>query len=316
MPRPLRVLDLFSGIGGFALGLERAGMETTAFCEIKPHSRAVLAKHWPGVPCYHDITTLTGEQLVRDDLTFDVICGGFPCQDISAAGKGAGIEGARSGLWSHYARLIGEVGPRWVIIENSPMLRTRGADRVLRDLEANGYTCWPFVVGAVHAGAPHKRQRVFILAYADSDDGGSGRAGRPNPSREGEYQPQRSLQGVSSDTDGHGRGEWPVQHKYRGPSAPDTSPFGEGRSKVVCPDADRPGLEVPFTRETGQRPSVVGTCQWSVEPAVGRMAHGVPSRVDRIAALGNAVVPQVAEAIGNAILAAERVMHVNRHRGL
>ena len=257
MAHPMRVLDLFSGIGGFALGLERAGMDTTAFCEIKPHSRAVLAKHWPGVPCYHDITTLTGDQLARDGLTFDVICGGFPCQDISAAGRGEGIEGSRSGLWSHYARLIGEVRPRWVIIENSPMLRTRGADRVLGDLEREGYACWPVVVGAVHAGAPHKRQRAFVLAHTDRDNGGSRRSGRLDPGSARQQESERALQ----------------------------------RSN----------------------PSRAGATQWSIEPAVGRMAHGVPSRVDRIAALGNAVVPQVVEAIGRAILTTERDV-LNDHR--
>src|SRR4051794_38144778 len=103
----MNVLDLFSGIGGFSLGLERAGMRTVAFCEIDPKCREVLAKHWPGVPCYPDIRTVTGPDLAADGVgPIDVICGGFPCQDISLAGKGAGIEGERSGLWSDYARVI------------------------------------------------------------------------------------------------------------------------------------------------------------------------------------------------------------------
>ena len=109
----MRVLDLFSGIGGFSLGLERAGMETVQFVEIDPFCQKVLAKHWPGVPIHGDITTFRGEP-----GSADVICGGFPCQDISSAGKGAGLAGARSVLWFEYARIIGEVRPRYVVVEN------------------------------------------------------------------------------------------------------------------------------------------------------------------------------------------------------
>ena len=114
MPK-LRVLDLFSGIGGFSLGLDRTGgFETVAFCEIESFPRRVLAKHWPEVPCYDDVRTLTAARLAADGITVDAICGGFPCQDISNAGLRAGIEGERSGLWSEYARLIGEIRPRYV----------------------------------------------------------------------------------------------------------------------------------------------------------------------------------------------------------
>ena len=114
----MNVLDLFSGIGGFSLGLERAGMKTVAFCEIEPFCRAVLAKHWPGVPIYEDVRSLTGAGLASAGIVPDAICGGFPCQDISIAGKGAGLDGERSGLWHEYRRLIAEIRPRWVIIEN------------------------------------------------------------------------------------------------------------------------------------------------------------------------------------------------------
>src|SRR5512139_1178725 len=103
----LRVLDLFSGIGGFSLGLERAGMRTVAFCEIDPYARAVLRKHWPDVPCYEDVRTLTADRLAGDGIHPTVITAGFPCQDISVAGKGAGLAGARSGLWREVARLVG-----------------------------------------------------------------------------------------------------------------------------------------------------------------------------------------------------------------
>jgi DNA (cytosine-5)-methyltransferase 1 len=165
----MRVLDLFSGIGGFALGLESVGMQTVAFCESDGYARRVLRRHWPDVWLYEDVRTLTAKRLKADGITdIDLICGGFPCQDISCAGKGAGIEGSRSGLWSEYARLIREVRPRWVIAENVPALRCRGADKVLGDLEAAGYFAWPLVVGAIHAGAPHQRQRAWIVAHTAS----------------------------------------------------------------------------------------------------------------------------------------------------
>ncbi|MCP4000455.1 MAG: DNA cytosine methyltransferase, partial [Gammaproteobacteria bacterium] len=123
----LHVLDLFSGIGGFSLGLERTGgFKTVAFCEIEAYPRKVLAKHWPDVPQYTDVRELTGDRLRQDGITVDVITGGFPCQDISVAGKGAGIEGERSGLWSEIARLTGEIRPRYVILENVSALLGRG----------------------------------------------------------------------------------------------------------------------------------------------------------------------------------------------
>ena len=131
----LRVLDLFSGIGGFSLGLERAGMQTVAFCEIDKVAQQVLRKHWPNVPIFDDVKTLKGDQLG----TIDVICGGFPCQDLSFAGKGAGLTGARSGLWWEFHRLIKEIQPSWVIIENVAALRSRGLDKVLGSLAEIGY---------------------------------------------------------------------------------------------------------------------------------------------------------------------------------
>jgi DNA (cytosine-5)-methyltransferase 1 len=144
----LRVLDLFSGIGGFSLGLERTGgFETVAFCEIEPFPRKVLSKHWPEVPIYEDVRTLTGDTLARDGIAVDVITGGFPCQDLSVAGKRAGLgEGTRSGLWSEIVRLIGDLSPRYVIVENVANLLSgprgkRGGwfGRVLGDLAECGY---------------------------------------------------------------------------------------------------------------------------------------------------------------------------------
>ena len=116
----LKVLDLFSGIGGFSLGLERTGgFETVAFCEIEEYPRRVLAKRWPGVPCYEDVRTLTAARLRADGITrVDALTGGFPCQDLSVAGKGLGLAGSRSGLWSEIVRLAGELRPKFIIVEN------------------------------------------------------------------------------------------------------------------------------------------------------------------------------------------------------
>ena len=172
----LRVLDLFSGIlvGGFSLGLERTGgFVTTAFCEIEPFPRRVLAKHWPEVPCYHDVTELTGDILGRDGIAVDVITGGFPCQDLSTAGKQAGMgAGTRSGLWSEIVRLVGELRPRYVIVENVAALLSGPSEkrggwfgRVLGDLAECGYDAEWENIPAAALGAPHRRERVWIVAY-------------------------------------------------------------------------------------------------------------------------------------------------------
>ena len=296
----LNVLDLFSGIGGFSLGLERAGMRTVAFCEIEPFCRSVLEKHWPNVPIYEDVRTLTAEGLRTDGIAVDVICGGFPCQDISIAGKGAGIEGERSGLWSEYARIIGEVRPRYVIVENVAALLGRGIDRVLGDLAALGYDAEWHCIPASAVGAPHRRDRVWIVAYP-------GRNGcQPSRKRRERSNSPRENQG---DED---------QRKRVWPAATD------GRKDVA--DADESRLErqnggslserarqcsawassslADAHSKSPQRLAISwGECsQWLVEPDVGRVAHGVPSRVDRLRSLGNAVVPQIAEIIGKAIM--------------
>lgn len=169
----LRVLDLFSGIGGFSLGLERTGgFETVAFCEIEDFPRKVLAKHWPNVPCYRDVRELTGERLAADGIAIDAICGGFPCQDISESNvRGAGIDGERSGLWAEYARLIGELRPRYVIVENTSNLLGRGMHRVLGDLAARRYDAEWHGIPAAALGAAHERDRQWIVAYPAESHG-------------------------------------------------------------------------------------------------------------------------------------------------
>lgn len=266
----MNVLDLFSGIGGFSLGLERAGMTTVAFCEIDPFCRRVLARRWPEVPCYEDVRSLDADRLSADGISVDVICGGFPCQDISIAGRGAGLAGERSGLWREYARLIGEIRPAVVIIENVPALLHRGLDQVLRDLAGHGYDAEWHRIGAADVGAPHLRKRMWIVAYADRGQGL-------------EHQQMHAGDGRAVPPSGDG-----VVHR------------GGGSAPVAYAHGAR--LEIELPRDEAERQAAFGACPWSAEPDVGRVAHGVPSRVDRLRSLGNAVVPQIPEIIGRAIM--------------
>ena len=162
----MKVLDLFSGIGGFSLGLERAGMETVAFCEFDKHAQKVLTKHWPNVPIFDDVRTLDGTQFRG---TVDVICGGFPCQDLSTAGKQAGFKGERSSLYTHMLRIVSECMPRYAIFENVTGLISgdsgRWFARFLYDLDAIGYDAEWHCISASSIGAYHHRDRVWIVAY-------------------------------------------------------------------------------------------------------------------------------------------------------
>lgn len=156
----MRVLDLFSGIGGFSLGLEKAGMKTRAFCEIDGKCEKILNKHWPKVPVFKNI-----EKLVGDPNFIEVICGGYPCTGHSVAGKKEGLNNKASSLWSEYARLIKEIRPKYVIIENSPNLRSTGLVTVLQDLDARGYNAEFQIISGYSVGAPHQRERIYIVAW-------------------------------------------------------------------------------------------------------------------------------------------------------
>jgi DNA (cytosine-5)-methyltransferase 1 len=318
----LRVLDLFSGIGGFSLGLERTGgFETVAFCEIEEFPRRVLAKHWPNVPRYRDVRELTADRLAADGIAVDVICGGFPCQDISTAGKGAGLAGERSGLWSEIARLVGELAPQFVIVENVSALLSRGLGDVLGDLASVGYDAEWHCIPASAIGAPHRRDRVWIVAHPQSfghrqgreagdfsgSNGGSngslcgfaiGASGEPNnlanakgKSRDGRnYNARIGVVGEAVSKLGDGCGEvalaYPVRRGRQG--------SGQSiQSSNPAPLIQRQAIDAFHGRVAGI---------WSVEPNVGRVANGVPDRSHRLKGLGNAVVPQIPELIGNAIL--------------
>ena len=170
MAEKLRLLSLFAGIGGFELGLERSGyFETVAQCEIDPFCRRVLAKHWPNVRRYEDVRELTAARLAADGVAVDAICGGFPCQDVSVAGRRAGIDAPRSGLWREYGRIICEVRPRIIFVENVTGLLHNGFGTVLRDLASFGYDAEWHCIPASAIGAPHGRDRVWVMAYSQQE---------------------------------------------------------------------------------------------------------------------------------------------------
>jgi len=164
----IKVFDIFSGSGGYSLGFEQAGMETVAFCEYEEYAKKVLNKNWKDVPIYGDVREVTAKNLKEDGIEFDLICGGFPCQDISIAGKNKGlIEGERSGLWREFRRLIDETKPKYAVIENVSALLSRGLDVILKDLAEIGYDATWTMLDSQYFGLPQRRRRVYILAVRD-----------------------------------------------------------------------------------------------------------------------------------------------------
>ena len=319
-------LDLFSGIGGFALAARWAGFETIGFCEIDKYCQKVLKKNFPGVPIYEDVTKLNGSQFKDIYL----LTGGFPCQDISIAGKGAGIEGKRLGLWSELHRIISEVRPKYALIENVPALTFRGGTRVIGDLTEIGYDCEWQIVGADDVGAPHRRKRIWIVAYPKHS------ADRTNRGKERE---EESIQGVnretglprlSGGTDSDSRdvaySKSKRLHRWSGKSRKGESEQSgvdnhkeENRSEVWgnatgCGEQDREDVAHSKSKRVegcgsgrqqeshthGQEglPLCEGersrAANWLPEPSVGRVVDGLPNRVDRLKCLGNSIVPQVA----------------------
>ena len=250
-------LALFAGAGGGILGGKLLGWRTICAVERNEYAASVLAQrqndgHLEPFPIWSNVCTFDGKPW-RGRV--DVVSGGFPCQDISSAGKGAGIEGERSGLWMEMARIVNEVRPRFVFVENSPVLTSRGLGRVLGDLASMGYDAEWGVVGAHHAGAPHKRDRIWIVAA------------HANCERRREKQVTIT------------RGQDPTE-------------LGDDGAKK--PLADTKGFYVQgFNKKQRERQSGGGSL-WKTEPQLGRVAHGVANRVDRLKAIGNGQVPAVA----------------------
>jgi len=246
MQRLVRHLDLFSGIGGFALAAQMAGgIETVAFCEIEEYPQRILAKNFPNVPIHGDIKTLDPQRYGQIDL----ITGGFPCQPYSTAGRRKGGTDSRV-LWPEMRRVIEGCKPRWVLGENVTGLKSMGLDTILDEMENLGYSCQTLNLPASSVGASHRRARLWIVAYADSL--GQPREGLPlciSGAQETDRKKHLSSNGGS-------RTQW----------------------------------------------------SWPVEPSVGRVANGIPDRVDRLHGLGNAIVPQVAAEILRCMMAVNSLL--------
>lgn len=294
------VLDLFSGIGGFSLGLERAGFQTAAFCEINPFCHAVLRKHWPTVPIFGDVRALSAESLSAAGIgAIDLICGGYPCQPFSAAGKRRGEADDRH-LWPEMFRLICELRPTWIIGENVAGHITMGLDDVLSDLENAGYTARAFVIPACAVGAPHRRERVWIVAHSQGDS--ARRLSKRTPTeKSGPCQRGASVAHTDGQRELQPKGSDQEQRGWTGNGGTYVADTNDvGRSQMVQPVSSRQVVEGPtgaakYSRFTGGRQG------WLVEPSVGRVADGVPNRVDRIKSLGNGLVSEIPEILGQAI---------------
>ena len=321
----LRVLDLFSGIGGFSLGLERTGgFRTVAFCESDPFCRRVLARHWPEVPRYDDVRTLIADRLAADGIAVDVVTGGFPCQDISFAGAGAGLGGARSGLWFEMLRVIAETRPRYVIAENVSALRSRGLDVVLGGLASVGYDAEWHCIPAAAVGAPHRRDRVWIIAHRNANSidestfseifnwahskSSGDRADVADASWERGATGREAGDLVGS---ARAREEYGAERQWHGHAVDYRRADVAHAACSGQPDIRWRSSDAGFTGVgAALRSGLNGGAEhpWLAEPDVGRVADGVSARVDRLRCLGNAVVPQIPELIGRAILVVEQVI--------
>jgi len=281
----LQHLDLFSGIGGFSLGLEATGgFETKAFCDIEKYPRQVLQKHWPHVKQYEDIKELNYERLKADGIdSIDIITGGYPCQPFSIAGRKKGEEDPRH-LWPEYFRLVKELRPTWVIGENVSGHIKLGLDTVIKDLESEDYSVRPFSISASSIGANHQRERIWILAHSRRSQwpraeqrGENENETRKENANQFERSSSTSEVDVANTNDERLQRQWQSRNQF-------TPRFNSSRE----------------SSEEGQ--GTVGQGWWESEPNMGRVAHGIPKRVDRLKSLGNSLVPQIPYYIGKTIL--------------
>ena len=308
-------LALFAGAGGGILGGHLLGWRTICAVEWSEFPRETLLRRQrdgalPQFPVWDDVQTFDGRPWAG---LVDIVSGGFPCQDISAAGKGAGIDGERSGMWFHMSRIIGEVRPRFAFVENSPVLTSRGLGRVLGDLVEMGFDTEHGVLGAIDAGAPHIRERIWIVAHNPSPGWGAWRARRPDPG--GAREQERTLPALADTSCGRCCGsqeremEQPGRAKVIGGSLDVAHADCELLDRCRAPGTARrselaDGGEVGNANGLRELQQEGCKCEewgwsgdaswWSAEPRLGRVAHGVAHRVDRLRAIGNGQVPAVA----------------------
>ncbi len=403
MKKIWNILDTFAGIGGFSYGMEKTGrFKTVGFIELNPYPCKILKRHWPGVPIYNDIREFTAERVRSDRLIrerIDIITGGFPCTDVSLAGKQAGIDGEATGLWRELARCIGEFRPEIAILENVSALLSgdRGGwfGEVLGDLAALGYNVEWHCITASSVGAPHRRDRIFVICTDADRQRGSGRfVSQPDVELDIRKPPQlRNGKGkTESKLADSGRPDKGRRHQSeREQNQRDTDTSRDGQKGVIVADAERPGkpadagndrgnegraerdsraplstgAEMALTADAlagsshladaesvteraglresgeagerrrrsgngrGEMPDTLGERLerllearaaaraayrsgygnnrdwWAIEPDVGRVANGIPDRMERLKALGNAIVPEIATLIAEAIIERE-----------
>lgn len=328
----LRVLDLFSGIGCMSLGLDRTGgFQTIAFCEIEPFPASIFAQHWPGVPNLVDVTTAEFIEGMAD-----VVVGGFPCQDLSDAGLRAGLSGERSGLYRELVRAIRVVRPKYAIVENVAALLNRGMGTVLGDMAEIGYDLEWDCVPAEVVGAPHERDRVWIVAHANGEHGRPRTGGKDGAQTGDGVEPNASVDATDPTSKQAGASRQPRRSDgmaASGRETSDTASLGCGARRTGRPPdsfarvrdearrnaADPYGARLAFGQSIGRNtPEERQTAQrfversgeqsvWPSEPALLGVDDECADRVDRVKALGNALVPKIPELIGQAILEAEGV---------
>jgi DNA (cytosine-5)-methyltransferase 1 len=359
-------LDLFSGIGGFSLGLEKAGFTTKAFCEMDPFCKLVLNKHWKDIPIYDNIKTLNGTQIEKDIGAIDIITGGFPCQPYSVAGKQKGTNDDRY-LWPEMFRVIREVQPTFVIAENvKGLVNIQDGmvfETVCSDLESEGFEVQTFIIPAAGIGAPHKRERVWIVAYSISNDkkqtiqrsdGEESRISKEYRKNDDTSRVTSGASGVRSSRDEYVENSRRTlrqgsqfgtenENEIREEDANQSERSSQTREDVVADtytrfsngsqeeiqsrrnavdtssedladtsseqsDSQNYGQEQREVSEPkqiklgGRSSGLLWPSNWEFEPDVGRVADGIPGRAHRLKALGNAIVPQIAEEIGKAIM--------------
>lgn len=265
----MRSLELFAGIGGIALAEQMAGIEVAGLCEYADYPRTILQKHWPDVPLFKDVTKLDREELTNAGIepdSIDIVSGGFPCQPFSIAGHRKGTEDDRD-LWPEMFRIIKQIWPTWVVGENVANFANMELDRTLSNLECAGYQARAFVLPACAVNAPHQRLRTFIVAHADS---------KRYFYREPEKQPAEDRQSPFSNA-----------------STSSENVLADASSKRRQTSSHDEFRNIANWQSKRQFSTAGGTpAKWQPEPSVGRVADGVPNRLDRIKALGNAVVPQ------------------------